>query len=199
MSPAVRNPVNMAFIARSAKFHIQSIAIAYAELVRINSSMQASSKFQIMDNSYRIYNCAGCSAQVLLCRSCDRGNIYCSQRASIQRRESLRETGTRYQGTESGRDMHAARQARYGERVHEHDRTWRIRLPMSEKGALRKLRKILSHLTFTFQSRDRSEDLCAVNAIATLDRSPALTFGGPVAASNDCSGVIQIPWFVACD
>jgi hypothetical protein len=29
----------------------------------------------VLDSSYRIFNCAHCAQQVILCRECDRGNI----------------------------------------------------------------------------------------------------------------------------
>jgi hypothetical protein len=71
-----------------------------------------------MDSSYRIFNCAKCSKLVSLCRPCDRGNIYCSAPcASTRRRDSLREAGARYQHTEYGKEKHAARQARYRQRL----------------------------------------------------------------------------------
>ncbi|MDA9983435.1 hypothetical protein N9H39_12115 [Gammaproteobacteria bacterium] len=35
-----------------------------------------------MENSARVYNCAGCRYQVVICRRCDRGNIYCGARCS---------------------------------------------------------------------------------------------------------------------
>lgn len=67
-----------------------------------------------MKVSARIYNCARCGCQVVLCSHCDRGNIYCLDGCSTQaRRETLREAGKRYQETIAGRLNNAKRQAQY--------------------------------------------------------------------------------------
>lgn len=67
-----------------------------------------------MENSARVYNCAGCHCQVVICRHCDRGNIYCGVGCSQPaRRQSQRSAGRRYQGSRRGRFRHAARQRRY--------------------------------------------------------------------------------------
>lgn len=56
--------------------------------------------------------------QVLLCRRCDRGQIYCGPRCSIAaRREFQREAGQRYQLSHAGRVRHAARAKRWRLRV----------------------------------------------------------------------------------
>lgn len=69
-----------------------------------------------LDDSYRIFNCARCAKQTILCRRCDRGNIYCSKTcAHKQRRRSQKESGRRYQKSFRGRRAHAERQARYKE------------------------------------------------------------------------------------
>lgn len=65
-----------------------------------------------LDNSFRIFNCRRCSAQVILCRACDRGNIYCSSVCATERRkETLRRAGQRYSRTFAGRMKAAARQS----------------------------------------------------------------------------------------
>ena len=67
-----------------------------------------------MENSARIYNCAGCRCQVVICRHCDRGNIYCGPLCSQPaRRQSQRAAGRRYQSSRRGRFRHAARQRCY--------------------------------------------------------------------------------------
>ena len=67
-----------------------------------------------MESSARLFHCARCRRQVVICRRCDRGNIYCGKRCSQPaRRESLRAAGRRYQGSRAGRLKHAARQRRY--------------------------------------------------------------------------------------
>jgi hypothetical protein len=58
----------------------------------------------------RLFVCARCRVQVVLCSRCDRGNVYCSQVcARIQRQLSLRATGARYQSSPAGRFAHAVR------------------------------------------------------------------------------------------
>lgn len=67
-----------------------------------------------MELSARLYNCARCHAQVLICSSCDRNNIYCISTCSrLMRALSRRMAGKRYQKSLRGRQMHAKRQQRY--------------------------------------------------------------------------------------
>jgi hypothetical protein len=70
-----------------------------------------------MDRSVRLFLCARCRDQVLLCSDCDRGQQYCSREcSSMTRRERRRETAERYQSSRRGRVQHAARTARWRER-----------------------------------------------------------------------------------
>lgn len=70
-----------------------------------------------MDRAGRLFLCARCRDQVLLCSHCDRGQQYCSRACSIlSRRERRRETAQRYQRSRSGRLKHAARTASWRER-----------------------------------------------------------------------------------
>ena len=65
----------------------------------------------------RLFVCAHCRVQVVLCRRCDRGNVYCGQTcARIQRQLSLRAAGARYQRSPAGRFAHALRARRYRDR-----------------------------------------------------------------------------------
>ena len=67
------------------------------------------------DGSYRLFTCARpeCHALVCLCRSCDRGDHYCSEGCSKQARViSLRRSSALYQLSEVGRANHKARQQR---------------------------------------------------------------------------------------
>ena len=67
-----------------------------------------------MPDTGRMFLCARCSAQVVICRACDRGHIYCSRACSGQaRRASLRAAGRRYQASRAGRFAHAERSRRY--------------------------------------------------------------------------------------
>jgi hypothetical protein len=70
-----------------------------------------------MENSARLYHCVRCRLQVIVCRHCDRGQIYCAGRcAEIRRRESLRAAGCRYRQTHQGKLKQALRQQRYRQR-----------------------------------------------------------------------------------
>jgi len=70
-----------------------------------------------MQGSARLFNCARCRCQVVICSHCDRGNIYCGKRCSeAARRQSQREAGRRYQKTRRGGFAHAERQRRYRQR-----------------------------------------------------------------------------------
>lgn len=73
-----------------------------------------------MDHSGRLFNCARCRHQVVICSDCDRNNIYCSRQcAAIVRRASLKAAGKRYQQSRHGRLKHADRQRRYRARQRE--------------------------------------------------------------------------------
>jgi hypothetical protein len=70
-----------------------------------------------MQSSARLFNCARCRCQVVICSHCDRGNISCGKRcAQAARCQSRREAGRRYQKTRLGRFAHAERQRRYRQR-----------------------------------------------------------------------------------
>lgn len=70
-----------------------------------------------MSSSARLFNCARCRCQVVICRSCDRGNQYCGAGcARIARTDTLRRAGRRYQRGRQGRFAHADRQRRYRQR-----------------------------------------------------------------------------------
>ena len=65
----------------------------------------------------RVRNCPRCKKQFAICRSCDRGHVYCSKRCSRRARwESLREARRRHRKSPDGRldhqDRERARRAR---------------------------------------------------------------------------------------
>ena len=67
-----------------------------------------------MEYSARIFNCARCHRQTIVCSCCDRGNIYCGLTCSqAYRKESMRASGKRYQNTSHGKMKHTGRQKRY--------------------------------------------------------------------------------------
>ncbi len=67
-----------------------------------------------MLSSARFYLCARCRLQSVICRTCDRGQIYCAgDCASASRRQSQREACQRYNKTHRARTLNAERQRRY--------------------------------------------------------------------------------------
>ena len=73
-----------------------------------------------MEPVARLYLCARCRRQVVICSPCDRGQRYCGKDcAGTARDESLRAAGRRYQHTRRGRHRHAERQRRYRRRQRE--------------------------------------------------------------------------------
>ena len=66
-----------------------------------------------MQATGRLFLCAHCRAQVIICRRCDRGQRYCKSCAKEVRRTRMREAGRRYQKTRQGRFAHAERARRY--------------------------------------------------------------------------------------
>ena len=69
------------------------------------------------NDSARLYNCAQCHSQVMICRHCDRGHIYCTECAPVARQDARNRAAARYQASDEGRAKHAARQRRYRERL----------------------------------------------------------------------------------
>lgn len=68
----------------------------------------------LMEPSARLFHCEKCHKQVVICSSCDRGNIYCQSGCNeTARKESLRLAGKKYQASFNGKHNHAARQHRY--------------------------------------------------------------------------------------
>ena len=64
--------------------------------------------------SCRMFLCARCRSQVLVCRRCDRGQLYCfGSCAQEARHDRQREARRRYQATPRGRALHAERSRRY--------------------------------------------------------------------------------------
>ena len=81
------------------------------------SSTFGSSPRLDMARSARLFLCARCRDQVLLCSHCDRGQRYCSRACSFAcRRERRRQTARRYQDSRGGSLKHAARAACWRDR-----------------------------------------------------------------------------------
>ncbi len=65
----------------------------------------------------RLFLCARCQAQVLVCSQCDRGQRYCAAGcADITRLSLQREAGKRYQQSRAGRHKHASRMHQWRKR-----------------------------------------------------------------------------------
>jgi len=66
------------------------------------------------DTPGRLFLCARCRTQVLICSCCDRGQIYCAGGCAREaRRDAQRAAGRRYQASFRGRVNHATRSERW--------------------------------------------------------------------------------------
>ena len=66
------------------------------------------------DQSARLFLCACCRVQVLVCRQCDRGQRYCADGCAATTRQALqRDCARRYQRGRAGRFKHALRTRRW--------------------------------------------------------------------------------------
>lgn len=65
------------------------------------------------NNTARLFSCAKCQDQVIICSYCDRGNIYCQCCSKSARKISIRTANARYQQTFKGKLKHANRQKAY--------------------------------------------------------------------------------------
>jgi hypothetical protein len=84
--------------------------------------------------SQRLFSCARCRRKVVICSRCDRGQAFCGRTcAQAARRENQRASNRRYQATPRGRQLHAARQARYRNRLRQRPPDARV----TEQGSLR--------------------------------------------------------------
>jgi hypothetical protein len=67
-----------------------------------------------MKRSSRLFYCASCSQQVVICSHCDRGNIYCGLKCTTAARQKYcKASNKRYQQTKQGRFNNALRQSRF--------------------------------------------------------------------------------------
>ena len=65
----------------------------------------------------RLFNCARCRKQSVICQQCDRGHRYCSTEcARLNRQRNRAESARRYRESPAGKSANAARQARFRER-----------------------------------------------------------------------------------
>lgn len=111
----------------------------------------------------RAFHCTECGQFTAICRSCDRGQKYCTPQCSKQGRlKAVRAASRRYQKTRQGKHQHAARQARYRQKE--------------------ELRKIVTHTS--------SQDAARYDLLKTMEKPPAvLSMESPKEASistNSC-------------
>ena len=84
---------------------------------RASEPMRAAGAIAAGPPSGRVFVCARCQAEVLICSDCDRGQRYCGSECSAQaRRVGQREAGRRYQSSRAGRFAHARRARGYRQR-----------------------------------------------------------------------------------
>jgi hypothetical protein len=77
-------------------------------------SGEASRGVRLIDTVGRLFLCARCREQVVLCRRCDRSQRYCGQACSdAVRQDCQRAAGQRYQRSDAGRAKHAERSRRW--------------------------------------------------------------------------------------
>jgi hypothetical protein len=63
-------------------------------------------------DAHRVYTCLACLRETRICRSCDRGNAYCSAACREDgRRRRLRQIRLDYQRTPRGAALHRLRQS----------------------------------------------------------------------------------------
>ena len=88
-----------------------------------------------MREAGRLFVCAHCRTQVVLCSRCDRGNVYCGRACSqVARRTSMHEAGRRYQSSRAGRFAHAQRARRF--RARHKNVTFTVRRAFGSGGPL---------------------------------------------------------------
>lgn len=79
-----------------------------------------------MQPSARLYHCARCHTQVVICRRCDRGHRYCTADcARLARAASLQRSAKRYGLSSQGRRANAERQRRYRQR-HQNEKNKKV-------------------------------------------------------------------------
>jgi hypothetical protein len=72
------------------------------------------SKADLVEGAARLFLCARCRVQVVICSCCDRGQIYCADGCAQEaRHQAQRAAGRRYQASRRGRLAHAARSGRW--------------------------------------------------------------------------------------
>jgi len=120
ISMSTRNPT----MARCDRDNTQSLLISpqvrpvEGGVVCRNRAWRTCPAVCVDEDSFRMFLCARCRSQALVCRRCDRGQIYCTPSCAHDARcDHQREARRRHQATPRGRAMHAERNRRYRARA----------------------------------------------------------------------------------
>lgn len=98
-------------IWRSTYHTPQSADVHAYRIARFPRLIQPSSAFLLMCQSARLFQCALCHRQTLICSHCDRCHRYCSPACSAKaRRKSLQRANRKYACSRKGRFNNAQRQ-----------------------------------------------------------------------------------------
>jgi hypothetical protein len=128
--------------------------------------------------SGRLFVCAWCGCEVVVCSCCDRGQIYCGVDCTGHaRRQTLRGAGRRCQQTRRGRRMHAARMARYRAKLAQSSAG--VAVGMQDEGWPREI------VTHHGSPAAPTGDLVAAGATA-MPRDDASLAGPPGRAMTQC-------------
>jgi hypothetical protein len=138
--------------------------------------------------SGRLFVCAWCGCEVVVCSCCDRGQIYCGVDCAGQgRRQTLRGAGRRCQQTRRGRRMHAARMARYRAKLAQNSAGVAVAMPDAGR-----LPEIVTHHG---SPAPPPGDLVAAGATAMPrdDASPAELSGPAMTQCHWCGRCCPLP------
>jgi hypothetical protein len=138
--------------------------------------------------SGRLFVCAWCGCEVVVCSCCDRGQIYCGVDCAGQaRRQTLRGAGRRCQQTRRGRRMHAARMARYRAKLAQSSACVAVGMP--DEGWPREI------VTHHGSPAPSTGDLVAGGATAMPrdDASPAEPLGPAMTHCHWCGRCCRLP------
>jgi len=138
--------------------------------------------------SGRLFVCAWCGCEVVVCSGCDRGQIYCGVDCAGQaRRQTLRAAGRRCQQTRRGRRMHAARMARYRAKLAQSSACVAVGMP--DEGWPREI------VTHHGSPAPSTGDLVAGGATAMPrdDASPAEPLGPAMTHCHWCGRCCRLP------
>ena len=124
-----------------------------------------------------MFNCARCHRLVVICTRCDRGQRYCSAHCrQVQRKQSVREAGRRYQQTPYGARNNAARQKR-----------WRTRFVTTVTHHTSPTHKDLREEPLGKNAQQEACDVTSNPTFAIFRRMPVATLAGaPVRRCDFC-------------